>query len=85
MTWWRKALLGTASLSVLVPILAMVMARHNRDHPSRSMSEDVRDYKLGEFCRGFYLYGNLAIWGAFYFSTKRPRAAAGTPSPGGHE
>jgi uncharacterized protein YjeT (DUF2065 family) len=66
MKWWKKALIGTGILFVIVAGLAFVLHRQSIKTSANAQIQDAKDDKLGTLCGEITGAGTVIIWVVAY-------------------
>jgi len=62
MQWWKKALIGTGILLVIVAGIALVQHQQIAKTSANAQEEEARDNKLGTLCGEITGAGAVIIW-----------------------
>jgi hypothetical protein len=71
MTWWKKALIGTGILLVIVSGFAFVQHQQIVKTSANAQEEETRDNKLGTLCGEITGAGSVIIWVVAYRKRSR--------------
>jgi uncharacterized membrane protein len=66
MKWWKKALIGTVVLFIVVAGIAFIMFQQIHKTSADAQIEDIRDNKMGSFCGEIFGAGAVVIWFVSY-------------------
>ena len=69
MKWWKKGLIGTGILLILVAIFAFVLFQQIHQTSANSQIEDMRVDKLATLCGEIVGAGIVVVW-FFFFKGK---------------